>query len=404
MITKGSVCVNNSCSDHGPIYAKNWARNFFTSIKLGKTEAILDLQRGHKLNSEQNLSGNKGSPMMIPSNEWVNSLIKKIKQSSRTKLNGMIDDYRHCNNILDELRQFLLMLVKDYIKRFEYKSQKEVLDWLNSQVDQVMDKPTFNGYDIWGVPSNLKNELLNCQICKLQKQERYEYYLKYKHNDQQKPFKLTMVGPKKRTSIQHIMETHPEIALYFGDFLSDSGDTWKLVIYYIDYDLNFDKSKSSMKEKRKIIKKEKLLKKKIPKIPKNNHNKNQARQKTSYSVIKNNILKLDTLNHDPIIKTTEVTSYARPQGIIRNLKKLHKKCMICQVVHFKQANGERYSEGCHIIPNNHSHNNKSNNLIILCPTCHKKFDLGIIKDRIIMYEQLKQNYPTMNFSKPDWYK
>ena len=78
--------------------------------------------------------------------------------------------------------------------------------------------------------------------------------------------------------------------------------------------------------------------------------------------------------------------------------------MICKVKHFRQANGERYCEVAHIIPNSVSQNNNSNNLIVVCPTCHKKFDLGKISLRIELYDKLRANFPGKDFTIPLWYE
>ena len=45
-------------------------------------------------------------------------------------------------------------------------------------------------------------------------------------------------------------------------------------------------------------------------------------------------------------------------------------------------------------------NDASENIIILCPTCHKKFDNAKISKRVLMYKKLIQNYPDQDFTKP----
>jgi 5-methylcytosine-specific restriction protein A len=92
----------------------------------------------------------------------------------------------------------------------------------------------------------------------------------------------------------------------------------------------------------------------------------------------------------------------RNQQIVTLLKLKHTKCMICQVSHFEKISGALYSDGCHIIRWATSHNDSSENIIILCPTCHSKFDHAKITERQKMYKKLTDNFPNTKFEKPEW--
>ena len=92
----------------------------------------------------------------------------------------------------------------------------------------------------------------------------------------------------------------------------------------------------------------------------------------------------------------------RNQQIIMLLKLKHTKCMICQVSHFEKISGALYSDAAHIIPWATSHNDSSENIIILCPTCHSKFDHAKITERQKMYKKLTDNFPNTKFEKPEW--
>ena len=92
----------------------------------------------------------------------------------------------------------------------------------------------------------------------------------------------------------------------------------------------------------------------------------------------------------------------RNQQIVRLLKLKHTKCMICQVSHFEKISGALYSDAAHIIPWNESHLDSVGNMIILCPTCHRKFDHAKYSERQKMYEKLRKNFPDIKFEKPKW--
>ena len=78
--------------------------------------------------------------------------------------------------------------------------------------------------------------------------------------------------------------------------------------------------------------------------------------------------------------------------------------MICLVSHFEKISGALYSDAAHIIPWNESHLDSVGNMIILCPTCHRKFDHAKYSERQKMYKKLTDNFPNTKFEKPEWSK
>ena len=76
--------------------------------------------------------------------------------------------------------------------------------------------------------------------------------------------------------------------------------------------------------------------------------------------------------------------------------------MICLVSHFEKISGALYSDAAHIIPWNESHLDSVGNMIILCPTCHRKFDHAKYSERQKMYKKLTDNFPNTEFEKPEW--
>ena len=51
------------------------------------------------------------------------------------------------------------------------------------------------------------------------------------------------------------------------------------------------------------------------------------------------------------------------------------KCQFCSSTILKE-NGDCYIEACHIKPKAEGGKDKLNNILILCPNCHKLFDFG----------------------------
>ena len=51
------------------------------------------------------------------------------------------------------------------------------------------------------------------------------------------------------------------------------------------------------------------------------------------------------------------------------------KCQFCSTTILK-ANGEYYIEACHIKPKAEGGKDSFDNILILCPNCHKLFDYG----------------------------
>ena len=103
-----------------------------------------------------------------------------------------------------------------------------------------------------------------------------------------------------------------------------------------------------------------------------------------------------------ISNTKTPADFQRNKQMVDLLKSKHTKCMICKIPNFEKISGALYSEASHIIPWVTSHNDSSENIIILCPTCHKKFDEAKITERQKMYKELTDNFPNTKFEKPEW--
>ena len=88
----------------------------------------------------------------------------------------------------------------------------------------------------------------------------------------------------------------------------------------------------------------------------------------------------------------------RDLKIVTLLKERYKK--ICKIPHFETENNATYSEAHHLIPWAKSHDDTRENLVVLCPTCHKKFDHATKPTKISMYDQLVKNFPDETFQKP----
>ncbi len=56
-------------------------------------------------------------------------------------------------------------------------------------------------------------------------------------------------------------------------------------------------------------------------------------------------------------------------------------CQFCKTKILKR-NGEFYIEACHIRPKSNGGKDKMENILVLCPNCHKKFDFGLREEEI----------------------
>lgn len=116
--------------------------------------------------------------------------------------------------------------------------------------------------------------------------------------------------------------------------------------------------------KEKILSKEELIIKNIQKDKKLN-NKDELLKR---------IKKYATTNDRKIIINSIV--YKRDAYQMALIKKYRNfECQFCFTKILKK-DGNYYIEACHIIPKSKGGSDELNNILILCPNCHKLFDLG----------------------------
>lgn len=91
-----------------------------------------------------------------------------------------------------------------------------------------------------------------------------------------------------------------------------------------------------------------------------------------------------------------VSSYQRDPQIGGWLQSLYQnKCQICGDSFIIPSTRKHYSEHHHIVPVSNGGKNTKENIIVVCPTCHKKFDRGFLKadlqNKKIFYFSEKEN-------------
>ena len=70
-------------------------------------------------------------------------------------------------------------------------------------------------------------------------------------------------------------------------------------------------------------------------------------------------------------------TYKRHNYLMVQIKKYREfKCQFCST-QIQKANGEYYIEACHIKAKSEGGKDSLNNILILCPNCHKLFDYGL---------------------------
>ena len=78
--------------------------------------------------------------------------------------------------------------------------------------------------------------------------------------------------------------------------------------------------------------------------------------------------------------TINSVSYKRDSYQMALIKKYHDyKCQFCSTK-IKKMNGQYYIEACHIKAKAKGGNENINNILVLCPNCHKLFDVGERKE------------------------
>lgn len=92
----------------------------------------------------------------------------------------------------------------------------------------------------------------------------------------------------------------------------------------------------------------------------------------------------------------------RNQIMKKYMKSIHyTECQVCGVPHFKTSKSH-YCEVHHLIPWNTTHDDSIVNLVVVCPTCHRKFDYGAKEVKISLYEKLISRFPKINYNKPSY--
>ena len=101
-----------------------------------------------------------------------------------------------------------------------------------------------------------------------------------------------------------------------------------------------------------------------------------------------------------VVQRKEKIEEKRNLKMVTKMKILFKdKCQICKTPHFETKNGY-YCEVHHLIPWSESHDDTKENLVVVCPTCHKKFDHAKDEIKKTMYEKLCRDYSKIKFKNP----
>jgi len=97
-------------------------------------------------------------------------------------------------------------------------------------------------------------------------------------------------------------------------------------------------------------------------------------------------------------RIVQAKTYKRDRELIAALKsKYDGVCQSCGKTFRKEEEGN-YSEAAHITPLEEGGSNTTQNILILCPTCHKKLDLGCEEARKEVIENVKDNFPDKDYN------
>lgn len=98
-------------------------------------------------------------------------------------------------------------------------------------------------------------------------------------------------------------------------------------------------------------------------------------EKTNF--LNDEIKKITSENLAPIEEKTSTNYFIKRNFRLYQLlkEKYNYKCQVCNFT-FKKKDGSYYCEVCHIDPLASSRLDNEDNILVLCPNCHKKLDLG----------------------------
>ena len=109
-----------------------------------------------------------------------------------------------------------------------------------------------------------------------------------------------------------------------------------------------------------------------------------ASKKLGSKELKNLIKKIDEklANSSLSTKRKIANLIVRNRALSRHIKKSKNYiCQICQTPGFKKTKGELYAEAHHIEPLSQGGSHFSTNILVLCPTCHRKIHYADVERR-----------------------
>jgi 5-methylcytosine-specific restriction endonuclease McrA len=176
-----------------------------------------------------------------------------------------------------------------------------------------------------------------------------------------------------------------------------------------------DASVKSSKRKSSVYDKIEKLRSKIKSKKQNNRSKKRSNQKNGENfddeeeAFTKVVKKLPRSDIDKMIrnyqamnsqnkKSVTSKSYFRDPVLSVLMKEKHKHtCQLCNQRTFLGRTGNLYTESHHVIPRSKNGPDLPNNILILCPTCHKIFDKGTPDVLIDTYRKIKRDRLFSNF-------
>jgi 5-methylcytosine-specific restriction enzyme A len=102
-----------------------------------------------------------------------------------------------------------------------------------------------------------------------------------------------------------------------------------------------------------------------------------------------------------ILSVRTAMEYVRYKTIVKKLKLYYDdKCQICGSEHFRMVKGNPYSEVHHLIPWSVSHDDRKENLVVLCANCHRKMHHADMTERARMFRLLTGRFTEKNYNLP----
>ena len=277
----------------------------------------------------------------ISNQEFIDFFYDFISEGGRVQSGGDRTKNRFLNTVKKDINAFRTFALKPFNTKFSLKdwfTEIEVFPGFGVGIATIfLNRVDYNSYPIMNNKTLKALSKLGYKISSTKNWTNYKLVKKYQDN-------LLKDFPTLQNYFKADALNHFVVAVYQGkELISDY-----LQIENFDNELEQHEIENSDAIESEAIDKEELLK---------------------------NIIECETDNSEKVTVNGKI--YKRNNYLMVQIKKYRDyKCQFCSTTILK-ANGGYYIEACHIKPKAEGGKDSINNILVLCPNCHKLFDYGL---------------------------